>query len=94
MLDLDCDFAFGPKLGFVAQGDDPTTIENIRGKTYEAHPEAAINPNSPHNFDIGICTLIIFHDQLKAVSWHRGWKDGDVITDLLLVSSRPVWQLK
>jgi cytochrome P450 len=83
MLDLACDFAFGVKSGFVAQGDDLMIIENIRGKTYEAHPEAAINPNLLIISTLRYARSSFFTINRKLFSWHRGWKDGDVITDFV-----------
>lgn len=90
MLDLAGDFAFSMKLGFVAQGDDLTTCETIRGEKYLAHPEASINPNLQIISTLGYARSSFFKINRKLFSWHRGWKDGDIITDFIthLVKTR------
>lgn len=80
-LDLAADFSFGIKLGFVAQGDDLTTCETIRGHKYQEHPEAGTYPNLQIISTLGYARPSLFHINRKLFAWHRGWRDGQVFTD-------------
>jgi cytochrome P450 len=83
-LDLAADFAFGIKLGFVKQGDDWAVCETLQGERYMAHPEASTNPNLLITSTLGYARLSFFNVNRKLFKWHRGWRDGEIVTDFVI----------
>lgn len=82
-LDLAADFSFGIKLGFVKKGDDLAVCETLDGETYMARPEESTNPNLLITTTLGYARPSFFNINRKLFKWHRGWRDGQIVTDFV-----------